>query len=236
MIKDPNKPEQRNQLIPKHEIGSMSVEAAQAAHAHEKQAVAYDDILGRKIIDKMNRDLNRPHIQIFEEVGDFKPEKEFDLKVEVLKFNDGFVDDDKLKDTNPKDAVGIKKAPMSCVSGPVMMEVGLGMMEGALKYGRHNYRVAGVRASVYYDATQRHLVDWWEGTDLDPDSGLSHVTKAITALVVLRDSMIRKNWNDDRPPRTPAGWMQEYNKQAEAILAKYPDPKPAYTELSTEKF
>ncbi|SVD92517.1 uncharacterized protein METZ01_LOCUS445371, partial [marine metagenome] len=30
-------------------------------------------------------------------------------------------------------------------------------MEGAIKYGRHNYRIAGVRASVYIDATIGHL-------------------------------------------------------------------------------
>jgi hypothetical protein len=64
------------------------------------------------------------------------------------------------KDTNPKDACGIKKAPLSTVSGPVLMELGVSMLEGSLKYGRHNYRVAGVRASVYYDALQRHMVSW----------------------------------------------------------------------------
>lgn len=138
------------------------------------------------------------------------------------------------KDTNPKDSIGIKKVPISTVSGPVMMEVGLGMLEGALKYGRHNYREAGVRASVYYDATTRHLFDWWEGTDIDPDSGLNHITKAIASLTVLRDSMIRGNWNDDRPPKVKSGWIQELNKKAEEILAKYPNPVPAYTQLNTK--
>ncbi len=134
------------------------------------------------------------------------------------------------KDTNPKDAVGIKKVPMSTVSAPVLMEVGLGMMEGARKYGRHNYRSVGVRASVYYDATLRHLFDWWEGEDIDPASQLSHVTKAITSLVVLRDSMIRGNWDDDRPPRVEAGWMEEYNKKAAQIIDNYPVSVPAHTE------
>ena len=81
------------------------------------------------------------------------------------------------KATNPKDAVGIKKVPLSTVSSKVIMEMGLGMLEGARKYGRHNYRVAGVRASVYYDACMRHLMAWWEGEDIDPDSGLHHIIK-----------------------------------------------------------
>ena len=93
-----------------------------------------------------------------------------------------------VKDTNPKDAIGISKAPLSTVSAAVLMEVGVAMLEGASKYGRHNYRAAGVRASVYYDALMRHAMAWWEGEDLDPDSGMSHITKAITTLVVLRDA------------------------------------------------
>src|ERR1035438_3531894 len=84
----------------------------------------------------------------------------------------------KIKDSNPKDSIGIKKVALSCVSAPVLMEMALGMQEGAMKYGRHNYRVIGVRASVYYDATMRHLMAYWEGEDIDPDSGLSHLSKA----------------------------------------------------------
>jgi hypothetical protein len=126
------------------------------------------------------------------------------------------------KDTNPKDAMGTGKAPISTVSAPVMAEVGLAMLEGALKYGRHNYRVSGVRASVYYDAVKnRHLSAWWEGEDIDPDSDLSHITKAIAGLVVLRDSMIQGNWIDDRPPPSPKGWLEKLNAKAAALVAKY---------------
>lgn len=138
------------------------------------------------------------------------------------------------KSTNPKDAVGTKKAPISTISAPVILEVGLAMLEGARKYGRHNYRPAGVRGSVYYDAVFRHLASWWEGEDTDPDSGLSHITKAIAGLVVLRDSMIQENWVDDRPPVSPEGWMQKYNKLAEDIIEKYPDPVPAFIQKDIE--
>src|SRR3569832_2708438 len=88
------------------------------------------------------------------------------------------------KPSNPKDAVGIKKAPLSTVSAPVIAELGVAMLEGARKYGRHSYRALGVRASAYYDATMRHLMQFWEGEDVDPDSGLSHITKAIASFVV----------------------------------------------------
>lgn len=131
------------------------------------------------------------------------------------------------KATNPKDAVGIRKVPMSTVPANVIAEVGVAMLEGAAKYGRHNYRCAGVRASVYYDGVMRHLMAWWEGEDIDPDSGLSHVTKAITSLVVLRDAMMQGMCTDDRPPRS-AEFYPQLNAQASAVLDKYADKNPRH--------
>jgi len=135
------------------------------------------------------------------------------------------------KDTNPKDIIGMKKAPISTLSGPVLFEMGLGMLEGARKYGRHNYRAMGVSATVYYDAAIGHLVDWFEGEDIDQDSGLSHITKAMTALLVLRDSMLFGNWIDDRPLRNPNKlYKKSFNPKAEAIIEKYPDSEEPYLE------
>ena len=126
----------------------------------------------------------------------------------------------KIKQSNPKDALGIEKAPITTVSFPVMAEVGVAMLEGAVKYGRHNYREIGVRASVYIDACiNRHLGPWWEGEDVDPDSGLSHVTKAIAGLMVLRDAMIRDKMVDDRPVGTK-GYITELNKKTKEVLAR----------------
>lgn len=133
------------------------------------------------------------------------------------------------KDTNPKDSVGIRKAPISTVSGPVMAELGVAMLEGARKYGRHNYRVAGVRYSVYHDAAWRHLIQSWEGEDIDPDSGIAHVTKAIATLVVLRDAMIQGKLVDDRPPKSPDGWLRNLQPAIDELFNKYPDAKEAYT-------
>ncbi len=139
-------------------------------------------------------------------------------------------DTNQLKDTNPKDAIGIKKVPFSTVSGAVMAELAIAMAEGAIKYGRHNYRVAGIRASVYYDAALRHLTKWWEGEDNDPDSGLCHVIKAFASLMVLRDAMIVKNWTDDRPPKIPEGFIEGLNDAMMEIIKKYPTSLPAFTE------
>lgn len=129
------------------------------------------------------------------------------------------------KPSNPKDVVGIRKAPMSTVSAPVIAELGVAMLEGAAKYGRHNYRAVGVRASVYYDATMRHLMRWWEGEDNDPDSGLSHVTKAIASLAVLRDATLQGKLQDDRPPSSPNLWPA-LDHAAGQILDRHADKNP----------
>lgn len=107
-----------------------------------------------------------------------------------------------------------RKLPiLSAVPTSAKVGIALGMEEGALKYSRHNYRIVGVRASVYYDATNRHLEAFWNGQDLDPDSkvGLHHLDKALASLAVLRDSIFRGNWVDDRPPAMGGDWLGEAN-------------------------
>lgn len=137
----------------------------------------------------------------------------------------------KTKDTNPKDALGVKKVPFHSVPCGPLMELGLAMMEGGRKYGSHNYREIGVRASVYYDAVMRHLMSWWEGEDIDPDSGLSHIIKAIASLIVLRDSMLMNNIEDDRPLQYPNKLnINELNKKAKEIIKLYPDCKTPFVQ------
>ena len=129
--------------------------------------------------------------------------------------------------TNPKDIVGVRKAPMSTVPANVMAEIGVAMLEGSVKYGRHNYRIAGVRMSVYYDGTMRHLMAFWEGEDLDPDSGISHITKAIASLVVLRDAMMQKKVTDDRPPKS-ANFYNTLNANSSDLIDRYADKSPRH--------
>lgn len=142
------------------------------------------------------------------------------------------------KATNPKDAVGSRKARwFSYLPLRVLIGVGLAMLEGARKYGRHNYRIVGVRASVYVDAcVSGHLMPWMEGEDIDPDSGLSHIDKAIACLMVLRDGMYEGNWTDDRPP-SAKGWEElraESNKQAAAIIDRYPNAVAPYVKAKAK--
>ena len=128
------------------------------------------------------------------------------------------------KATNPKDPLGSKKwRQYTCVPTTVIWELGVAMLEGALKYGRHNYRASGVRASVYVDAAKGHIDSFWEGEDIDEESGLCHITKAIASLVVLRDGMIHGNWNDDRPPinHGTEELKEVLQEQVEALIERY---------------
>lgn len=140
--------------------------------------------------------------------------------------------EDDRKTTNPKDLVGSTKPPMSPVSKLVLAEVGVAMFEGMQKYGRHNYRGTEVLASVYLDATNRHLTAWEEGEDIDPGSGMSHITKAIASLTVLRDAQIVGKLVDDRPPAmAPKGFWEDLETKVKGIIAKYGHIKPKhYTE------
>lgn len=139
------------------------------------------------------------------------------------------------KDTNPKDAIGTAKwRQFMTVPRQVMWEVGVAMLEGALKYGRHNYRASGVRASVYLDAAYGHLDQFTEGEDIDRDSGLSHVTKAIASLTVLRDAMMNDFWVDDRPPKIAD--LDDVRDRLQDIVAenfeRYADKNPHhYTQI-----
>ena len=135
--------------------------------------------------------------------------------------------------TNPKDVPGVRKACVSYVPAGVLMEVAVAMMEGGRKYARHSYRVVPILAAVYYDAAIGHLVSWWEGEDDDAESNMHHVTKAIASLVVLRDSMMTDCYDDDRPPKLPAGWREAINKKAIELIDRIPDCRPPYTEKGT---
>lgn len=133
-----------------------------------------------------------------------------------------------MKDTNPKDAIGVRKwRQYFVVPAQVIWEVGVGMLEGALKYGRHNYRASGVRASVYVDAAKGHIDAWVEGQDLDPDTGLSHITKAICSLVVLRDAEMNDFLVDDRPPRVAVERHAErLQRIVDSMFERHADKSP----------
>ena len=102
------------------------------------------------------------------------------------------------KPSNPKDAIGSKKLAMHLVPSIVQVYAALGFTEGALKYGRSNWREAGVKASIYVDACKRHLDAWFEGETVAPDSGVPHLANALACLAIIVDAQAAGKLVDDR--------------------------------------
>lgn len=100
---------------------------------------------------------------------------------------------------NPKKAYGAVKpcahyAPMNTLLGVFRV-----FELGAKKYGLKNWRKQPVEISTYYNAAQRHLIEFFEaGIDADPESGESPLDHAIADLMIIRDGMLRGDIADDR--------------------------------------
>ncbi len=147
------------------------------------------------------------------------------------------------KDTNPKDSVGCTKPPMHCIPTPVLFEVGMGMYEGGWKYRESNWRIIGVRASIYYDAALRHLTAWRDGEDIDPASKIHHISKVMSCLAVLRDCQMQAengsgvDYKDDRPPKShvPMAKLEEqFKTMLSRLQAEHGDRKPPYTQADSK--
>lgn len=120
-----------------------------------------------------------------------------------------------LKNTNPKDIIGSDKLPLHLFPMTAVIYGAIALLDGALKYGRSNWRKAGVRASIYYDACLRHLSRWFEGEDLDPDSGIHHLAHAIACITILIDAFEANNLKDDR--MFPVSYEKTFKKMGKYV-------------------
>lgn len=104
------------------------------------------------------------------------------------------------KPTNPKDAIGSKKLPMHLVPSAVTRYAALSFFEGASKYGKYNWRVAGVRLSIYLDAIARHYSKLLDGEWQDAETQVPHLASIIASCGIILDAHECGKLNDDRPP------------------------------------
>jgi len=68
---------------------------------------------------------------------------------------------------------------------------------GATKYGLHNWR-NGHNWTQLLNAAVRHIIEFADGEDLDPESGLSHLAHARASLGFLIESIEKGYGKDDR--------------------------------------
>jgi hypothetical protein len=109
------------------------------------------------------------------------------------------------KPSNSKDIIGSSKLPLHLWPETATAHGCLALLEGALKYGRSNWRAVGVRASIYVYACKRHLNAWFEGEEVAPDSGIPHLAHAIACIAILIDAKSAGKLTDDRA--YPAGYL-----------------------------
>lgn len=107
--------------------------------------------------------------------------------------------------SNPKDLIGSNKVPLHLWPETASAMGAMALLDGALKYGRANWRVAGVRATIYVDALRRHMGRWLEGENLDPESGLPHLSHALACLAIIVDAGAAGKLVDDR--QYPGGYL-----------------------------
>lgn len=135
------------------------------------------------------------------------------------------------KPTNPKDEIAsASKVPLHLWPQTATVYGALALLAGRQKYGRSNWREAGVRATVYKDALDRHMGLWFEGEDYDSETELPHLGHALACLAILVDTIESGKFVDDRQYPGPDQesllvWAGEETRRVIAFYADRPSPK-----------
>lgn len=122
-----------------------------------------------------------------------------------------------VKDTNPKDAIGDKKMPLWLLSPIAKAAWAIAQFAGLVKYGAWNWRVAGVRSSIYLSAMQHHMDAYMSGEEHDPVDGSHHLGNIMACAAILLDAKAAGKLTDDRPPSVN---IRAAYKEGEAVMAK----------------
>lgn len=133
------------------------------------------------------------------------------------------------KPSNPKDIIGSDKLPLHLFPSTAVAMGCLGMMEGLLKYGKTNFRAIGVRYSIYIDAAFRHLKSALEGEDIDPESGIPHLGKALCCIAIIIDAQAAGKLTDDRPIGGGyAKLVEQLTPTVKALRERHKDKNPRH--------
>ncbi len=139
------------------------------------------------------------------------------------------------KDTNPKDMVAAGKIPLALCSPIAKAHWSLAQHAGMCKYGAWNWRITGVRASVYLHAMGRHMDAYLSGEDSDPVDGTHHLGNIMACAAILMDAEEAGKLTDDRPPMV--GIRAAYAKLealATRLAVQYKDKTPKHYTIVDE--
>jgi hypothetical protein len=101
---------------------------------------------------------------------------------------------------NPKHIQAMKdgKIPMEYLVYSVLADDAICHKHGGDKYGVRNWQEQDILFSTYEGAILRHFLAYVGGENIDPDSGLSHLTHIRACCAVVLDAINHGTLIDDR--------------------------------------
>lgn len=96
------------------------------------------------------------------------------------------------------------KPDYSLLTSAMLEPMTRGFMHGADKYGRYNLK-QGFLNTRLVAAAFRHLHQWNDGEDNDPESGVSHLGHCMAALAILLDNIAEGTSTEGRYGREKKG-------------------------------
>lgn len=105
-------------------------------------------------------------------------------------------------DTNPKTVFGNMKPSLGLIPKVALEAAAAAYQLGINKgYGPWNWRDNDVSAMTYINAMMRHIQEWKEVEDNDPETMKSHLGNVIACCGILLDSQEQGCLIDDRPKK-----------------------------------
>lgn len=92
---------------------------------------------------------------------------------------------------------GTKLARYDLIPWQIIDELAEHYGRGAFKYEARNWE-KGYSWSLSFAALMRHLVAWWNGEDIDPETGTNHMIAVIWHSCALRWFQLNEKGTDDR--------------------------------------
>lgn len=105
-----------------------------------------------------------------------------------------------MSPTDPKGEAGKNKPQLHLVPPVAMVECAKALKCGADKYGVFNWRTAQVQQSTYISALLRHVGEYMDGEDNDPESSASHLGHIMANCAIILDARKAGTLIDDRVP------------------------------------
>lgn len=132
------------------------------------------------------------------------------------------------KPSNPKDLIGSTKVPMGLAPPLTVAYLAVGHLEGDLKYGRVNWREAGVRFSIYLDAMLRHIMKLRDGEWADSVTQVPHLASVLCCASIIIDAKHADKLIDDRPRSNPttSDVIDELSGVVQHLQTLFKDKKP----------